>query len=190
MSLAAKQPLEMPVDGRQSETALQIARGTARLLHAHGFCVVSELPLPSGRRADLVALDSGGRDLDCRDQVVGRRFPRRPEMAGLPRPLRPAVFRDLRRGAVRDIPARHRADRGGRFRRRLSMRGARAPAGRADAQIDAAVDCARRRAAPAVAGRSGRSLWGRGLKRSLARHRPPTGPREARPDDKLRRAIQ
>ena len=60
MSLAAK-PLVIPVDGRQSETALRIARGTARLLHAHGFCVVSELPLPSGRRADLVALDSSGK---------------------------------------------------------------------------------------------------------------------------------
>jgi len=53
-------PLEMPVDGRQSETALRIARGAARLLHAHGFCVVSELPLPSGRRADLVALGGDG----------------------------------------------------------------------------------------------------------------------------------
>jgi hypothetical protein len=60
MTLAAKQPLEVPVDGRQSETALAVARGTARLLHAHGFSVVSELPLPSGRRADLVALDAGG----------------------------------------------------------------------------------------------------------------------------------
>lgn len=59
MNLAAK-PLQIPVDGRQSETALRIARGTARLLHAHGFCVVSELGLPSGRRADLVALDASG----------------------------------------------------------------------------------------------------------------------------------
>jgi hypothetical protein len=59
MKLVATPPLELPVDGRQSETALAIARGTARLLHAHGFCVVSELPLPSGRRADLVALDAG-----------------------------------------------------------------------------------------------------------------------------------
>ena len=57
-SLARK--LEMPVDGRQSETALAIARGTARLLHAHGFAVVSELPLASGRRADLVAIDPSG----------------------------------------------------------------------------------------------------------------------------------
>ena len=31
-----------------------------RLLHAHGFSVVSELPLASGRRADLVALDGKG----------------------------------------------------------------------------------------------------------------------------------
>jgi hypothetical protein len=49
-----------PIDGRQSETALKIARGTARLLHAHSFCVVSELPLASGRRADLVALGADG----------------------------------------------------------------------------------------------------------------------------------
>ena len=59
MSLVAKK-LELPADGRQSETALAVARGTARLLHAHGFSVVSELPLPSGRRADLAALDTGG----------------------------------------------------------------------------------------------------------------------------------
>jgi hypothetical protein len=50
----------LPVDGRQSQTALAIARGTARYLHALGYCVVSELPLPSGRRADLVALGGDG----------------------------------------------------------------------------------------------------------------------------------
>jgi hypothetical protein len=60
MTLAARQPLEPPIDGRQSQTAVAVARGAARLLHAHGFYVVSELPLPSGRRADLVALNSGG----------------------------------------------------------------------------------------------------------------------------------
>ena len=49
-----------PVDGRQSPTALAIARGTARFLHALGYSVVSELPLPSGRRADLVALGDDG----------------------------------------------------------------------------------------------------------------------------------
>ena len=47
-------------DRRQSETALAVARGTARLLLSLGFCCVSELPLPSGRRADLVALGGGG----------------------------------------------------------------------------------------------------------------------------------
>jgi hypothetical protein len=47
-------------DGRQSEAAVAIARGTARYLHALGYCVVSELPLPSGRRADLVALGGDG----------------------------------------------------------------------------------------------------------------------------------
>ena len=59
MSLAA--PISVPVDGRQSDNALRIARGTTRLLHAHGFAVISELPLPSGRRADLVGLDASGR---------------------------------------------------------------------------------------------------------------------------------
>ncbi len=51
---------QMPVDGRQSETALIVARGTMRLLLSHGFTCVSELPLPSGRRADLVAVGRGG----------------------------------------------------------------------------------------------------------------------------------
>ena len=50
----------LPPDGRQSQTALAVARGTTRLLHQLGFSAVSELPLPSGRRADLVALNSAG----------------------------------------------------------------------------------------------------------------------------------
>jgi hypothetical protein len=50
----------LPVDRRQSPTALAIARGSTRLLHALGFCVLSELPLASGRRADLVALGADG----------------------------------------------------------------------------------------------------------------------------------
>src|SRR6476661_10905171 len=49
-----------PPDRRQSETALAIARGTARLLRSLGFTCISELPLPSGRRADLVALNERG----------------------------------------------------------------------------------------------------------------------------------
>ncbi|HEY7300792.1 MAG TPA: MmcB family DNA repair protein [Xanthobacteraceae bacterium] len=50
----------LPVDRRQSATARLIARGTSRLLHALGCCIISELALPSGRRADLVALDADG----------------------------------------------------------------------------------------------------------------------------------
>ena len=50
----------LPADGRQSETALAVGRGTTRLLLSYGFCCVSELPLASGRRADIVALDGGG----------------------------------------------------------------------------------------------------------------------------------
>src|SRR6476620_7146089 len=50
----------LPPDGRQSQTALLVARGTMRLLHQFGYSAVSELPLPSGRRADLVALNSAG----------------------------------------------------------------------------------------------------------------------------------
>ena len=48
----------LPPDGRQSRTALAVARGTMRLLHQFGFSAVSELALPSGRRADLVALSN------------------------------------------------------------------------------------------------------------------------------------
>ena len=47
-------------DRRQSETAIKIARGTARFLRSLGFACVAELPLPSGRRADLVALNERG----------------------------------------------------------------------------------------------------------------------------------
>jgi hypothetical protein len=50
----------LPADGRQSPVALAIARGTTRLLHSLGFSVVAELPLASGRRADLVALGGDG----------------------------------------------------------------------------------------------------------------------------------
>ncbi len=55
-SLAAS----FPVDGRQSPAARAIARGATRLLHTFGHSVVGELPLASGRRADLVALAADG----------------------------------------------------------------------------------------------------------------------------------
>ncbi|MFZ5692852.1 MAG: MmcB family DNA repair protein [Pseudomonadota bacterium] len=60
MSELIRRIAEMPADGRQSQTALTIARGTMRLLLSHGFTCVSELPLPSGRRADLVGIGRSG----------------------------------------------------------------------------------------------------------------------------------
>jgi hypothetical protein len=50
----------LPIDGRQSPTALAVARGTARLLHSLGLSCIGELPLASGRRADIVALAGDG----------------------------------------------------------------------------------------------------------------------------------
>jgi hypothetical protein len=50
-----------PQDGRQSEIALFVARGTRRLLRRLNFSTVTELPLLSGRRADIVALADDGR---------------------------------------------------------------------------------------------------------------------------------
>jgi hypothetical protein len=43
-------------DRRQSGTALFVARGTRRLLRRLNFSTITELPLLSGRRADIVAL--------------------------------------------------------------------------------------------------------------------------------------
>ncbi|MEJ8572432.1 MmcB family DNA repair protein [Microbaculum marinum] len=51
---------ELLADGRQSEAALAVQRGTGRLLRALGFSLVTELPLASGRRADIVALSPRG----------------------------------------------------------------------------------------------------------------------------------
>jgi hypothetical protein len=53
-------PPMVPLDRRQSPTALMVARGTQRLLLALGLSCVAELPLVSGRRADLVALGGDG----------------------------------------------------------------------------------------------------------------------------------
>jgi hypothetical protein len=60
MSLESLATSRLPPDGRQSATALAVARGTTRLLRSLGFSVVTELPLASGRRADLTALGGGG----------------------------------------------------------------------------------------------------------------------------------
>jgi len=42
------------------EPARTICRGAIRLLHACGYAAVTELPLPSGRRADIAAIGASG----------------------------------------------------------------------------------------------------------------------------------
>src|SRR3984893_17361355 len=59
-SMSIISPPTVPLDRRQSPTALAVARGTQRLLLALGLSCVAELPLLSGRRADLVALGGDG----------------------------------------------------------------------------------------------------------------------------------
>ena len=108
---------DVPADGRQSETAL-----ADRARH-HAASSVAWLLLRQRIAAAVrPARRSRGarrrrRNLDCGDQVVGRGFPRRSEVAGLPDALRPAVLCHHARGAVRDFPEGYRADRGRRLRR-------------------------------------------------------------------------
>jgi hypothetical protein len=58
--LSGLSPIVPPVDGRQSALAAAVQRGVGRLLRAQGFAIVTELPLATGRRADVVALSAGG----------------------------------------------------------------------------------------------------------------------------------
>jgi hypothetical protein len=53
-------PLPPPIDGRQSPHALAVQRGVGRLLRTRGFAIVCELPLATGRRADVVGLGPAG----------------------------------------------------------------------------------------------------------------------------------
>lgn len=60
MPLLSPFDVEPLVDGRQSDAALRIRRGVARLLRELGFGVVPEITLPSGRRADILAVGPQG----------------------------------------------------------------------------------------------------------------------------------
>ena len=163
--------LQLPVDGRQSDAALKIARGTSRLLHAHGFCVVSELPLPSGRRADLVALASGGEIwiVEIKSSVADFRADQK--------------WQDYRTHCDRLFFATHLevpceifppdtglivADAfGAEFKCQAPEH--RLPAAGCNAQGDDADVRPRRRFAFAVARRSNRAVWRCGLKLTAAR---------------------
>lgn len=48
------------IDGRQSERARLVQRGVGRLMIGLGFSVLTEMPLASGRRADVVGLSPNG----------------------------------------------------------------------------------------------------------------------------------
>ena len=60
MEQVARMRLQLKADGRQSDTALMIQRGVARLLRASGFAILPEFTLASGRRADLIGIGGGG----------------------------------------------------------------------------------------------------------------------------------
>ena len=155
---------QLPVDGRQSQTALAVARGTARYLHALGYCVVSELPLPSGRRADLVALGGDGEIVIVEIKSSVADFRADQKWMDYRAALRPAVLRHDRGRASRDLSAGCRAYRGRRVRRLDRMRGARTSDSCGDAQDRDAALCPCGGAAPASAGRSARTLRRRNLK--------------------------
>ncbi|MBO0903707.1 MmcB family DNA repair protein [Jiella sonneratiae] len=53
----APEPL---IDGRQSERAMMVRRGVQRLMQARQVALLPEMPLDSGRRADLVCLSDKG----------------------------------------------------------------------------------------------------------------------------------
>lgn len=50
----------LPIDGRQSETALAVQRGVCRLMRMHGFAVLTEFTLATGRRADVFGVKDDG----------------------------------------------------------------------------------------------------------------------------------
>lgn len=52
--------LQVPEDGRQSETAREVARGTRRLLRAQRISTLTEVGLRDGRRADIVGVGPDG----------------------------------------------------------------------------------------------------------------------------------
>ena len=150
--------LEIPVDGRQSQTALAVARGTARLLISLGVCCVSELPLASGRRADLVALGRDGEIwiVEIKSSVADFRADQK--WMDYRMHCDRLFFATTTEVPCENLPARHWADRGGRVRRRDRLRGAGAQTACVDTQEHDAEHRPRRVAAPAIADRPGRAL--------------------------------
>ena len=154
----------MPVDGRQSETALAIARGTSRLLLSLGFSCVAELPLASGRRADLVALDAGGEIwiVEIKSSVADFRADQK--WQDYRAALRPAVLCHLAwRCRCEIFPPDTGLIVADAFGAQMMCEAPEHRLAARDAQVDDARLCPRRGAAPAVARRSQRALRGHGV---------------------------
>ena len=60
MPIVSPIPFNPLLDGRQSQAAMLVRRGVQRLLIELGAVAIPELPLASGRRADLMALTRKG----------------------------------------------------------------------------------------------------------------------------------
>lgn len=60
MPLVSPFRLDPLVDGRQSEPAMMVRRGVQRLMIARRVALLPEMPLTSGRRADLICLSDNG----------------------------------------------------------------------------------------------------------------------------------
>ena len=86
-------------------------------LHALGYCVVSELPLPSGRRADLVALGGDGEILIVEIKSSVADFRADQKWMDYRLHCDRLFFATIARGAVRDFSRRCRPDRRRRVRR-------------------------------------------------------------------------
>ena len=52
--------VQLRPDGRQSQTASAVQRGVCRLLRDHGFAVLTEFTVASGRRADVIGVRHDG----------------------------------------------------------------------------------------------------------------------------------
>ena len=60
MPLVSPHRREPLVDGRQSERAMLVRRGVQRMMVSQRIAVLPEIPLVSGRRADLLCLTDSG----------------------------------------------------------------------------------------------------------------------------------
>lgn len=60
MTILSLHPVSGIEDGRQSDRALMVRKGVQILLNDMGHSVLAELPLKSGRRADLISLSPKG----------------------------------------------------------------------------------------------------------------------------------